>query len=104
MGVVKGLKALAEVPSDKRSPAVKRCIKNGVEFLLRVMERYPDTLRLMLSGDAAPSPVTDAIRGGAIHKYLTKPWNNAQLREIVREAFIFRSDIDSYLQQKCRQM
>jgi hypothetical protein len=35
MGVVKGLKALAEVPPAKRSAAVKRCINDGVEFLLR---------------------------------------------------------------------
>ena len=35
MGVVKGLKALAEVPLTARSAAVKRCINDGVEFLLR---------------------------------------------------------------------
>ena len=35
MGVVKGLKALAEVPLPARSAAVQRCIRDGVEFLLR---------------------------------------------------------------------
>lgn len=35
MGVVKGLKALAAIPPDQRSPAVRRTIKAGVEFLLR---------------------------------------------------------------------
>ncbi len=35
MGVVKGLKALAEVPPPARSAAVNRCIRDGVEFLLR---------------------------------------------------------------------
>jgi hypothetical protein len=35
MGVVKGLKALAAIPADRRSPAVKRTIEAGVEFLLR---------------------------------------------------------------------
>jgi hypothetical protein len=35
MTVVKGLKALADVPESERSAAVKRCIGNGVEFLLK---------------------------------------------------------------------
>lgn len=34
-GVVKGLKALAEIPARRRSPAVKRCISRGVQFMLR---------------------------------------------------------------------
>jgi hypothetical protein len=35
MTVVKGLKALADIPESRRSVTVKRCIDNGVEFLLR---------------------------------------------------------------------
>jgi hypothetical protein len=35
MGVVKGLKALAELPAERRSPSVRRTIADGVEFLLR---------------------------------------------------------------------
>lgn len=35
MGVVKGLKALAEIPEADRTPKVKRCVRAGAEFLLR---------------------------------------------------------------------
>ncbi len=35
MGVVKGLKALAEIPPDRRSAAVRRTIDAGAEFMLR---------------------------------------------------------------------
>lgn len=35
MGVVKGLKALAEIPADRRSPAVRATISAGADFLLR---------------------------------------------------------------------
>jgi hypothetical protein len=35
MGVVKGLKALAEIPAERRSASVRRTIADGVEFLLR---------------------------------------------------------------------
>jgi hypothetical protein len=35
MGVVKGLKALAEIPEKDRSKGVQRCIQDGVDFLLK---------------------------------------------------------------------
>lgn len=35
MGVVKGLKALAEVPEKDRSQDVRQCIQNGVDFMLK---------------------------------------------------------------------
>jgi hypothetical protein len=35
MGVIKVLKALAEIPPDKRSPEVTTTIENGVEYFLR---------------------------------------------------------------------
>ena len=51
MGVVKTLKALAEIPSERRSPAVRRTLDDGVEFLLRhhVHKRSHD-----LSKDSKP--------------------------------------------------
>ncbi len=52
MGVVKGLKALAEVPPRLRSAAVKRCIRDGVEFLLRhhVFKQSHDLRRVSKPG------------------------------------------------------
>ena len=87
------LNAVDVVISDLRLGSV-----SGVEFLQQVKERHPRTMRMLLSGDAARRPVTDAIRAGTIHKYLSKPWNNAQLREIVREAFFLRPASDGCLQ------
>ena len=52
MGVVKGLKALAEVPESARSTAVRRCIRDGVEFLLRhhIFKRSHDLDRVSKPG------------------------------------------------------
>jgi hypothetical protein len=52
MGVVKGLRALAEVPPPTRSAAVKRCINDGVEFLLRhhIFKRSHDLNRVSKPG------------------------------------------------------
>ena len=68
--------------SDQRMPGM-----NGVEFLGAVKERYPETVRIVLSGYTDLNSVTDAINRGAIYKFLTKPWDDELLRQNVREAF-----------------
>jgi len=59
----------------------------GVEFLSEVKTRYPDTVRIVLSGYTELTSVTDAINRGAIYKFLTKPWEDELLRAHVTEAF-----------------
>ncbi len=60
---------------------------SGTEFLGRVKMLYPDTVRLVLSGYTDLATVTDAINRGAIYRFLTKPWNDDELREHIRQAF-----------------
>jgi len=68
--------------SDQRMPE-----QNGTEFLSQVKTLYPQTVRLMLSGYTEVGSVTDAINEGSIYKFLTKPWDDDQLRANIREAF-----------------
>ncbi|WP_354669641.1 EAL domain-containing protein [Pseudomonas sp. WAC2] len=68
--------------SDQRMPEM-----NGTEFLSRVKELYPDTMRIVLSGYTDLKSVTDAINQGAIYKFLTKPWDDEQLRQNIAQAF-----------------
>ncbi|HEU0187884.1 MAG TPA: response regulator [Gallionellaceae bacterium] len=82
-----GLDLLAQnkvgvIISDQRMPEM-----TGVEFLSRVKELYPDTVRIVLSGYTELNSVTDAINRGAIYKFLTKPWEDDLLRANVEEAF-----------------
>ncbi len=72
--------------SDQRMPEI-----SGTEFLSQVKDIYPDTIRIVLSGFTDLESVTDAINQGAIYKFLTKPWEDDQLRQNVREAFIHQS-------------
>lgn len=60
---------------------------SGTEFLTRVRDLYPDTIRMVLSGYTDLATITDAINKGAIYRFLTKPWNDDELRGNVREAF-----------------
>ena len=60
---------------------------SGTEFLGRVKMLYPGTIRLVLSGYTDLNTVTEAINRGAIYRFLTKPWNDDELREHIRQAF-----------------
>lgn len=71
------------VVSDQRMPEM--C---GTEFLSRVKDLYPKTIRLMLSGYTDLKTVTAAINNGAIYRFLTKPWNDQQLRQDIQHAFL----------------
>ncbi len=82
-----GLALLAQnevgvIISDQRMPEM-----SGVEFLSKVREAYPDTVRIVLSGYTELNSVTDAINRGAVYKFLTKPWEDDLLRANVEEAF-----------------
>lgn len=59
----------------------------GVELMQRARRLYPDTLRLVLSGDTGLQSMTEAINEGTIYRFLAKPWDNEQLRAHLREAF-----------------
>jgi CheY-like chemotaxis protein len=70
------------IVSDQRMPGM-----TGVEFLRAVKHSHPDTVRMVLSGFTELQSVTDAVNEGAIYKFLTKPWDDTQLRAHILEAF-----------------
>lgn len=82
-----GLNVLAEhkvdvIISDQRMPEM-----TGVEFLRQAKIKHPDTVRIVLSGYTELQSVTAAINEGAIYRFLTKPWDDDQLREQITKAF-----------------
>ena len=60
---------------------------NGNEFLWRVKELYPDSIRIMLSGASDKESLIESVNQGAIYKFLEKPVSSLLLRETVRMAF-----------------
>jgi response regulator RpfG family c-di-GMP phosphodiesterase len=70
------------VLSDQRMPHM-----DGTEFLARARDLYPQTVRMILSGYADLTTIQQAINRGAIYKFLSKPWDDDELRKVVREAF-----------------
>jgi DNA-binding NtrC family response regulator len=86
-GGAEGLELMARyevgvVISDSRMP-----VMDGAEFLRRVGTIYPDAVRIMLSGYTDLKAVTDAVNTGELYRFLTKPWDDRELIEILRNAF-----------------
>ncbi len=74
VGGAQGLEAIekkgpfAVVISDMRMPQM-----DGVQFLLRVKEAAPETIRLILTGQTELQAAIDAVNLGSIFRFLTKP-------------------------------
>ncbi|HUT94764.1 MAG TPA: HD domain-containing phosphohydrolase [Thermoguttaceae bacterium] len=74
LGAEEGLAAVAErgpfavIVSDMRMPGM-----NGIQFLAKVREIAPDTVRMMLSGYADVESAIEAVNEGNIFRFLTKP-------------------------------
>ncbi|MGQ9369489.1 sigma-54-dependent transcriptional regulator [Azospirillum sp. ST 5-10] len=76
--------------SDQRMPET-----SGVAFLTRVRERWPDVIRVVITGYIDPEDIIAAINTAGIHQFITKPWhpehllltarNGARLYQLQRE-------------------
>ena len=72
---------MAIIISDQRMPQM-----NGTEFLSRTVERFPDTIRMVLTGYTDVEDLVSAINSGKVFKYITKPWNPKKLKEVILQA------------------
>ena len=69
------------VVSDEKMPGM-----SGSELLASVASRYPDTVRIMLTGQASLEAAVRAINKGEIYRFLTKPWDGVDLVVTIRQA------------------
>jgi response regulator RpfG family c-di-GMP phosphodiesterase len=67
--------------SDMRMPEM-----NGAEFLTQVFMQWPETIRILLTGYADLQSTIDAVNKGHIYNYCNKPWNDEELKLLVRNA------------------
>jgi putative nucleotidyltransferase with HDIG domain len=70
------------VVTDQRMPEM-----TGVDLLSQVRQRFPDIVRMMLTGYTEMDVAVDAINRGEIYRLITKPWNDDELRATIRQAF-----------------
>jgi signal transduction histidine kinase len=75
------------VISDQRMPGM-----TGVELLTVVAERWPRTMRVILTGFEDTEPMLEAINAGQVYRYLIKPFNVGEMRALVDEALLQRTN------------
>ena len=70
------------VLSDQRMPRI-----SGVEFFEMVMPDHPDVSRVLVTGYADTDAVVDAINKGQVYRFVSKPWNEEELRTVIRSGY-----------------
>ena len=70
------------VITDQRMPEM-----TGVEFLEKIKLQYPDCIRMIMTGFSDMEAIIQAINKGNIYRYISKPWNRAELKITIDSAF-----------------
>lgn len=78
---VMGRESVDLVISDMRMPEM-----DGAVFLGKIARRWPDTVRILLTGYADLSNTIKAINEGHIYRYISKPWEDSDLKLCVSRA------------------
>jgi len=71
--------------TDQRMPEM-----TGIQFLEKIIPEYPDMIRMILTGFSDIEVIIDAINSGRVFRYITKPWDENELRmtiENTRQVF-----------------
>jgi two-component system, probable response regulator PhcQ len=56
---------------------------SGLELVDRARAGHPDVVRMLLTGAASLESALRAINDGEVHRYLTKPWDSAEIRKTI---------------------
>lgn len=69
------------VISDERMPGM-----DGAELLSIIKVRYPETVRIMLTGYASIDAAMKAVNSGEVYRFFVKPWNDLELTMAIKSA------------------
>jgi response regulator RpfG family c-di-GMP phosphodiesterase len=81
------------VISDMRMPGM-----DGAAFLEQVCDRWPNVVRLLLTGHSDIEATIGAINRGEIHRYISKPWDENDARKR-RENRWYACEVSQQLRQ-----
>ncbi|MGC1309643.1 MAG: response regulator [Phormidesmis sp.] len=85
---------IAVIISDQRMPGM-----SGTELLRVTADRYPNSIRIMLTGYTDMEDLVEAINEGKVFKYVTKPWEEEDLRTVVNQAVDTHSVLNARTQE-----
>ncbi|RZK71568.1 MAG: hybrid sensor histidine kinase/response regulator, partial [Pedobacter sp.] len=87
ISAAEGLKILQNIDihvilADQKMPNT-----TGVEFFKSIVDTIPDPIRILLTGYTDIEALADAINHGDIYRYITKPWNDLELHNSIKNAY-----------------
>lgn len=68
--------------SDQRMPKM-----TGIEFFQSILATHPDPIRILITGYTDINAVIDAINVGQVYKYLSKPWNEEEVKNCINKSY-----------------
>ena len=68
--------------SDQRMP-----VTTGIEFFESILASHPEPIRILITGYTDIDAVVEAINRGEVYKYLTKPWNEEDIKIFITKAY-----------------
>lgn len=87
LGYGNPVEALAAIEKQEIDLAISDYLMpqmNGIEFLLKVKEMYPTATRIILTAYADKENAIKAINELGLFQYIEKPWDNDQLKMVIR--------------------
>ncbi|MCF6237147.1 MAG: response regulator [Gammaproteobacteria bacterium] len=81
-----GLDLLARQPVDLIVSDMRMPEMDGAEFLEKAAQRWPDTVRILLTGYSDIGSTIAAVNNGHIYRYVSKPWEEHELTLAVQQA------------------
>lgn len=72
--------AIPVIVSDYMMPEM-----NGAELLSVIRSRWPETVRVILSGYSDKDVINAALTTKVVHRFLLKPWDDEELKKTIRE-------------------
>lgn len=83
---VLALQVMAQQPFDLLISDMRMPQMDGAQLLALARQKYPLIPRILLTGAADVDSAMAAVNEGEIFRFMTKPWNDAQLLEIIQAA------------------
>ena len=99
-------RAIGLVLADERMPGM-----SGIAFLGRVVERWPDTVRVIISAYSDSARLLQAINQGRAYEYILKPWDRDEVARCIdralatlerRRQLVARADLAEVLEDDLR--
>lgn len=72
---------------------------SGDDLLIQIHKTNPDTRKILLTGQASTTSITNAVNNANLYRYINKPWSNQELLSSIDEALSAYYN-DKFLEEK----